>query len=683
MSRMANDNGGFHADNRLRFLYIFVIAVFILLIGRLFILQVVKGADYYASSESNKYRVISIPARRGNIYDTNNKVLASSESYMNVQVYLEEVEDKQALATALADLFEREDIVAAVAAAKVAIAENSLDEKIQSIVNPEGAAVPADTEDEEEEEVDETLTAAEILEMMESVSRIYEPVTIATYDYSVGIQLAQIIAENKTIYPGVSIEETPVRTYPNGYILGHVLGTVGKISESEYESLQADGYRLDDIIGKSGLEKQYETYVEGDTVIGLKGTWGKEELEVDAKNQTISTLSEEAPEPGDSLVLTIDIDVQTAMEKSLAKMVQYAHDTYNSKADAGSAVLIDVDTGAIIAMASYPSLDPNSFAEGLTTDESQYYNDEDLRPQVNRAISSGYAPGSTFKLVTATAILMAGIDPYATVNCTPSVWVDPLARCWKSEGHGYVNFYEATAGSCNTYYQIMGNKAGIDNILSAGRAYGFGQLTGIDLPGEIKGLLPSVEWKRESFEDWETDWHTYDTYYTSIGQGYNVDTVLQLASYTAAVANGGVRMQPYICQEIVSDEGVLLKEFTPTEVADVGLTEEQAAILVNAMKAVTSDGGTAAKLFDSMPDNLRPAAKTGTAQTGLVGDDSNKDYHGVFIAFAPADDPQVAFACLIEYGTKGGSTAGVVALDTFNAYFGLEGDNTVNVSTDE
>ncbi len=461
------------------------------------------------------------------------------------------------------------------------------------------------------------------------------------------------------------------------------MGNVGKISENEYETLAASGYRLDDIIGKSGLEKQYETYSEGGSVIGLKGEWGKEELEVNAKNQTVSTISEEAPEPGDSLVLTIDIDVQTAMEDSLARMVQYARETFNGKAGGGSAVLIDVKTGGILALASYPSIDPNSFAEGLSADEVKYYNDEKLRPQWNRAISAGYPPGSTFKLVTATAILKAGISPNDTVYCAPSVWVDPLARCWKSDGHGYVNLYQATAGSCNIYYQIMGKRAGVENLLEAGRSYGFGQLTGIDLPGEIKGVFPTVAWKEEKFTGWEADWHTYDSYYTSIGQGYNVDTVIQLGSYIAAVANDGVRMKPFICREIVSAEGVLLKEFTPTEAMDLGLTEEQAKTLKSAMKAVTADGGTAAHLFDSLPENLRPAAKTGTAQTGLVGDNPNKDYHGVFVAFAPAENPQVAFACLIEYGKRGGSTAGVVARDTFYSYFQVDGDSSVNVSTDE
>ncbi len=682
---MSQIGDGGNMKGQLIILYIFVIAVFVLLIGRIFVLQVVQGSDYFANAESNKYRVISIPARRGNIYDRNDNILASSESYMNVQVYLEEVEDRQALALALAELFNREDIVAAVEEAEKAVAANSLDAKIQSILYPEGTEEDGEDTDADEDAAgdDGVYTADEILEIMKSTSRVYEPVTIATYDYSVGIKIAQIIAENKALYPGISVEQTPVRTYPYGYILGHVLGTVGKISENEYESLEDEGYRLDDIIGKSCLEKQYETYTEGENVIGLKGTWGKEELEVNAKNQTVMTISEEAPQPGDSLVLTIDINVQTVMEKSLAKMIQYAKESYNGKANGGSAVLIDVKTGEILALASNPSIDPNSFAEGLTSDEVEYYYDEDLRPQVNRAISSGYAPGSTFKLVTATAILQAGIDPNATAFCDPSVWVDPLARCWKSEGHGYVNLYSATAGSCNTYYQLMGNKAGIDRILDVGRLYGFGQLTGIDLPSEVKGLLPTKEWKQEKYEDWEADWHVYDTYYTSIGQGYNVDTVIQLGSYVAAVANGGVRMKPYICQEIVSDDGVILKEFSPTQVADLGLTDEQAQILVDAMKAVTADGGTAANLFDSMPANLRPAAKTGTAQTGLVGDDPERDYHGVFIAFAPADDPQVAFACLIEYGTKGGATAGVVARDTFAAYFGLDADYGVIVSTDE
>lgn len=682
MKQSNQDSGDFRGNNRMRFLLIFVMGVFLLLIGRLFVLQVIKGADYFASAENNKYRVISIPARRGNIYDTNNTLLASSESQMNVQVYLEEVEDKEALATALSALFSRQDILEAVAAEEASVAENSLDETIAAYAEKQkkttaetGENAEAETDTKKEEATAGTITAAEILELMDANVRAYEPVTVATYDYAVGIKIAQIIAENKMLYPGVSIEETPVRTYPYGYFLGHVLGTVGKINEKEYEELSSDGYRLDDVIGKSGLEKQYETYQDGDSVIGLKGIWGKEELEVDAHNQTVSVISEQAPKPGDSLVLTIDIKVQQALEKSLQKMVDHAKSKYNRKASGGAAVLLDVKTGAVLAMASYPSLDPNDFTDGLSKDEYAYYGEKnEAKPQTNKAISARYAPGSTFKLVTATAILRAGIDPYATVYCAPSVWVKPLARCWKDGGHGYVNLYSATAGSCNTYFQLMGNKAGIDQLVAAGREYGFGQYTGIDLPGEDKGILPTVEWKKENFADWESQWHTYDTYFASIGQGYNADTVLQLAAYTATIANGGVRMKPYVCKEIVSDDGVLLKEFTPTVAEDVGLSDEQAQNLINAMKDVTADEGTAGNIFDSMPNDLQPAAKTGTSQPGVEGAITDKDYHGVFIAFAPADDPQVAFAGLIEYGTTGGHTAGVVALDTFKAYFGLDGD---------
>lgn len=675
-------------NKRLLVVYMFIILLFIVLIGRLFYLQVIKGSDYAERAESNIYRTITLPARRGTIYDANGNVLASSEPYMSIEVYPDEVDDMKVLAKNLAALFSRDDIYEAEQSARETIATSSLSDTIEA-VNKELNAASSDETSSSDSETDVNAatgsltantkpTTAEIYKILKAGSSSYTAISVRTYTYDVGVTIAEIIAENPDEFPGVYVSEEPMRSYPFGYYLGHVLGTVGSITESELETMSSYGYTISDIVGQSGLEKYYEYYTDDGNAYSLSGEDGSKVVEVDAKNNIVDTISEEAPVAGDSLQLTIDLNTQMHMEDSLTSTIANIHAS-NSKCNGGSAVLLDVDTGAVLAMASAPSIDPNDFAQGLTDEEYNYYFDKTLTPQVNRAISSGYASGSTFKMMTATAILNAGISPNDTVYC-PGDNPDPMADCW--EAHGGVNFYDAVKESCNTYFQTMAAKVGEEALIDMGLKYGFGQKTGIDLPGEISGLLPTPEWKAQNYTGWESTWHTYDTYYMSIGQGATVDTVIQLASYVATIANKGERMQPYICQSILDDDGNVLKTFEPTVADTIDLDSEDWDVLAQAMEGVVGDdGGTASNLFTSLPDSLQPAGKTGTAQTGLASD-TDSDYHGVFIAFAPADDPQVAFAGLIEYGHHGGSSAGYVCRDAFRAYFGYDVDYNIVLMDD-
>ncbi|MEE0776584.1 MAG: penicillin-binding transpeptidase domain-containing protein [Bacillota bacterium] len=709
-------------NKRLLVVYVMVFAVFAVLIGRLFYMQIIKGEAYTARAENNITRTVELEARRGVIYDKNGNILASSKPYMSTNVYLDEVEDRDALAQALADLFNRDDIHLAEEEARAATAVSSLSSEIEANAQKVAAAKEAEEKEKNEENKDgensndndssskdktdkdsdsdeddensdgslkenDKVTVEEIKEMLPANVNNFMPVSVRTYTYEVGVKIAQIVAENRDLYPGVYVSEQAMRSYPNGYYLGHVLGSVGTISKSQYEEEgELFDYDYNAIVGKSGLEQYYEHYTEEGKEIGLRGKDGSRTVEVDANGNIVSTISEEAPVSGNNLVTTIDLNTQKHMEDSLRRIVSDVKVSKPDKSVGGSAVLLDIKTGGVIAMASAPSVDPNDFSRGLTQDEVDYYFSDDLKPQINRSVSSKYASGSTFKLVTATAMLREGYSPHDTVLCSPSVWLnssDSLAQCWQKGGHGYVDLMGATAGSCNIYYQLMADKVGEKAFLQAGMDYGFGQKTNIDLPAEVSGLLPTPEWKAENKSGWEKEWHTYDTYYTAIGQGATEDTVLQLACYTATIANRGVRMKPYIVQEITDDNGTVLKSTEPTEVKDMEFTDETADLLIQAMKTVTNEGGTAVNLFDGLPDNLRPAGKTGTAQTGLAADNKNSDFHGVFIAFAPADDPEVAFACLIEYGRHGSTSAGHVCDDTLNAYFGYDVDTEIIVSSGE
>jgi penicillin-binding protein 2 len=663
-------------NKRLLVIYLFILLLFLILICRLFYLQVIKGNDYAERAESNIYRTITLPARRGTIYDINSNVLASSEPYMSISVYPDEVDDIDTLAENLAELFSRDDIFMAEQEARETIAKSTLSDAIEAYSESSEDGDASDTE-EDINAATGSLTAntkptkEEIYNILEEGMASYAAISVRTYTYDVGVTIAEIIAENSDDFTGVYVSEEPMRSYPFGFYLGHVLGTVGSITQSQLETMSSYGYSISAVVGQSGLENYYEYYTADGNVYSLSGEDGSRVVEVDAKNNIVDIISEEAPVAGDSLQLTIDLNTQMHMEDSLIQTIANIHEN-NSKCNGGSAVMIDVDTGAVLAMASAPSIDPNDFARGLTNDEFNYYFDETLTPQVNRAISSGYASGSTFKMMTATAILSAGISPEETVYC-PGENEDPMADCW--EEHGTVNFYDAVRGSCNTYFQTMAARVGQESMIDIGLKYGFGQKTGLDLPGEISGLLPTPEWKAQNYTGWESTWHTYDTYYMSIGQGATVDTVVQLASYVATIANDGERMKPYICQSILDDDGNVLKTFESEVVDTVDLDDEDWTALITAMEGVVGDeNGTASNLFISLPDALMPAGKTGTAQTGLASDDSESDYHGVFIAFAPADDPEVAFAGLIEYGHHGGSSAGYVCRDAFRAYFGYDVD---------
>jgi penicillin-binding protein 2 len=343
----------------------------------------------------------------------------------------------------------------------------------------------------------------------------------------------------------------------------------------------------------------------------------------------------------------------------------------------------------------------------------------------NRAIQSTYPPGSTFKPITGMAALEKGVmDPLKDlVNCAGSYWVAPYIKC--TGVHGNVNYYKALGVSCNTYFQEMGRRAGKDEIIRVASEFGLGSRTGIDLPYEAKGLLPTPAWKKEigstllkskydrlfkeldskyanlqakaaNAEEKEklvrkkaaevaqleaerkidynfnTNWQQYNTLNMSIGQGDNDYTVIQLANYVAAIANGGYVMQPHLVKKIVSHEGKVIKTFQPEVVHEADIAPLSIAETKRAMLAVTQPGGTAYSLFSHFPANIQVGAKTGTAETGRSGDNPRKEFHGVFIAFAPFDNPQIAFAAVVEYGINGYTSSGYIARDIFEQYFGIK-----------
>ncbi|MBC7341698.1 MAG: penicillin-binding protein 2 [Clostridia bacterium] len=673
-------------QKKVRVYRLVVVLVFVVLIGRLFFLQVVEANQYQARAAQNSTRKLTILARRGDIFDRNGQVLATTRPVFAITFDAQGVKDVPGVAKKLASLIGRPDLDA-----------KAIEEKVKTHQPP--------------------YEPAEILQLQED-----DPDTWA---------IVSRIAENQQDLPGVDIQEEPLRYYPNGPLAGHVLGQVGAISPQELDQFRQYGYGMNDQIGKAGLERVYELWFQGDQNIGLKGKDGFRLIEVNNQNRKVRELPVGVdPVPGNNLVLTLDAKVQQVMEKSLKETIAQAHQR-NPKAKAGSAVLIDVRTGAILAMASEPEVNPNDFVTGLKPDKLAYYNDEKLQPQLNRAIRAAYPPGSTFKMITGMAALESGkVTPSSTVTCTGGYWVKGGIKCWGV--HGVVDLIKAYAKSCNTYFQWAGERAGIDLISKIAKEFGLGENSGAtDWQGERQGTRPSRQWKydlyaasinrkydnlrrqldqkydkllaeaktqaekdklnaqkqrdKDNLEAWYkidfdfyTQWQPYDTYNTSIGQGANEYTPLQLANYVATLANGGNRWKPYLVQRIVSPDGKVLQEFKPQLIQKVSVSPTSMALVRQGMRAVCEPGGTAYSAFKDFPPQFAVAGKTGTAQTGLPTDDKKKDFHGVFVGFAPYDNPQVAIAVYIEYGESGSASAVKVAREVLRSYFGLDKQNLAN-----
>jgi penicillin-binding protein 2 len=482
------------------------------------------------------------------------------------------------------------------------------------------------------------------------------------------------------------------------------------------------------LVGKTGVEKYYETY--------LRGQKGFRQVEVTSHNQPVKEVRAIPSVPGDKLVLTMDLKLQQAMETAFDEVLARVQKKY-PKAKAGAAVLLDVKTGKTLAMVSRPGLNPEEFnGKSLSQAQADYYFSKEPPALRNRVIQGNYVPGSTFKPVTGMALLESGqASPLDTVVCTGRYWISPYIKC--TGVHGRLNYYSAMARSCNVYFQEMGRRAGIAQIGKVGLGVGLGDRTGIDLPFESKGLLPHLEWQKNEFalrrekinqeinqsleqlekeysskikeaadgqekkqlekelkskkRVWEqrrrerlelyTEWHDWDTFNTSIGQGYNQYTVIQLANYAATIASGGKRYKPSVVERIVDNAGIVVEEFETEPLLISTISPTTFAETKKAMTAVTAPGGTAYSLFSNFPANIKVAAKTGTAQPGRAGYIKNKDFDGVFIAFAPADDPQIAFAGVIEHGYSGSGSVGLVAKAIFEEYFGINKQKQVKTSS--
>lgn len=522
------------------------------------------------------------------------------------------------------------------------------------------------------------------------------PVEIAT---DVPDSFVTLLTEQNYHFMGIICTHDYRRIYtPLAQISCHVVGYVGKISQESLGELQDFGYTSDDVVGQSGVESEMERYLHGQSGISTYSTWTEDGEE---GNWFPSDYGVDAS-AGATVNLTIDSNLQSVGIEALKQYIEDAEadeqirQTGYATADAGAFVMMDVNSGAVLAMGSYPNYDPNDFVLAMAGDEQaeeqvKYYlgigqyeevTRQDM-PLWNRAIMSQYAPGSTFKMCTALAALESGtITPNSNwIRCESPIDIGGWAfRCleFPDGGHGPLNLNSGMATSCNIYFMRLGVETGIDNIDAMGERLGLGEYTGIDLPGEICGVRASRETKRLLHEsEYDRTWFPADTAQSAIGQFDNCFTILQLCRYTSAIATNRL-VTPFVISNVVDSDGSIL--YTgQTESSPLNIDEGNLQAVRNAMRCVvtgTSDWeGTAQEILGNFP--IAVCCKTGTAETGY--EDIRKEYsNGLFVCYAPADDPQVAIALVVERGEWGASTV-IIAKKMLSAYFGIPLDTASEV----
>ncbi|MEW6182408.1 MAG: penicillin-binding protein 2 [Bacillota bacterium] len=640
-------------DKKTTVLLVIITAVFLVLFFRLAQLQIFQTERFEMMARENRLRPMNIRAPRGEIMDRFGRKIVGNHPVFTIS---------------LANLGEP--------------------------VSPEVIKRLSKVIDKSEAEIEQKLAAHTLP---------YEPVRVAT---DVPLDLVTYIEEHQEDFPGVLVDITPVRYYPYGTMLAHVLGYVQEIKPKQLKEHKEEGYKLGDAYGQDGLEYVFENY--------LRGKDGARYVEVDSMGHPVRDLGITEPVAGSNLVLTIDLNLQRVAEEALKRVIEASRKEGNT-APGGAAVAVDVRTGEILAMASSPVYDPAVFTGDMTPQEVQSVFGAPNKPFLNRALRA-YPPGSTFKMITALAGLESGkITPKFRIYDPGVFRLGRVYNDWLVGGHGQVDLLKGIQVSCDVYFWTVGNITGINNIAKTAKMFGLGEKTGLGLPGEMAGVVPTPEYKYNTVktyldsvyqpqleavdkeyklllsrtEDpeektklekerdskkagiqaqydryaWDLKWRAYDTLNTSIGQGYNLYTPLQLADYAAMIANGGTGYRPYLVKKVVGPKGEKVVEFKPEVIRRADVKPENLKVVQEGMALVTKPGGTAYGSFYDF--SIPAAAKTGSAEA------PGGATHGLTVAYAPADKPEIAVAVAVENAGHGGSVAAPVVRDILAAYLGL------------
>ncbi len=601
-------------SGRFAALGIIIFVVLGVLFSRLWFLQVLAGEQYAELAEGNRIREISLEAPRGAIVDRNGASL---------------VKNRPGLAVALPP---------------TAITDKPLISRLSALlgVSPQEIA----------QQVNEKRA---------------DPLKARIIKHDAGIRAVSYIKEHRELFPGVEIESEAIRDYPNGTLAAHVLGYIGEISDREILLPDFKDYALGDIIGKTGVERQYE-----DVLQGVKGT---RRLEVNASGRPLRVLKQEDPVQGRNLMLTIETSIQAATEKALDQALASARDQEMSNAFAGAAVVMNVTNGEIVALASRPIFDPRKFLGGISKRDWKRLNrKKSYYPLNNRALLS-YAPGSTFKPVTAVAGLETGVASSTEDFYCPGKWTgmgdDWPKYCWNRSGHGGIGFVSGIAESCDTVFYEIGlrlYRRRLEELQAWARRFGVGAKSGIDLPGEVRGRVPDIAWKKafNAKTPQYAQWMPGDTVNMAIGQGDVLMTPLQLANMYAAIANGGTFFKPHVMRAVMTPDGRLAAEkYEPVAVRRLKASREHLRVLQEGLRQVTTDG-TARSAFEDF--SLEVSGKTGTAEV------AGKDDFAWFVGYAPSSSPKYVAVVMIEQGGHGGSVAAPAVRSILAALHGLPTD---------
>ncbi len=455
-----------------------------------------------------------------------------------------------------------------------------------------------------------------------------------------------VLAEHLLELQGVFIEQEPKRFYPYQTMAAHLLGYLGEINEKELKSSDYLGYKGGDLIGQTGIEKTFEKY--------LKGKDGGKQILVDARGRFVKVLGNKFPYSGNQVYLTIDKNIQKTAEEALGD-------------ESGAVIVSRPQTGEILALVSHPSFDPNIFVGLLSPQDLARLHRHPQSPFLNRVTQCTYPPGSIFKIITAAASLEKNVISSRTEFNCPGYYKlrDRIINCWKEEGHGTVNFLSGFEQSCNVYFFYLADKIDVDDLNFYGRQFGLGAITGIDLPYEQKGILPSRKWKKDTLN---TDWYKGETLNLAIGQGYILTTPIQILNLMSAVANDGVIYQPQLVKKIMTPEGKLIKDFKPKQIKNINLQSQTWRLIKDGLrKVVNGQKGTGR---GAHLQNVEVAGKTGTAQIikkktyeGKKLEDIPYRFrnHAWFAGFAPFSEPEVSIVIFVEHGGKGGTDAAPIA----------------------
>jgi penicillin-binding protein 2 len=614
---------------------------------RLWFLQVLSGQEFIAEANDNRLKPVKVVAARGNIVDRKGEVIVENRPGLAVGIRLMDVPTGQ-----LDPLILRLSRVLKIRPGKAR-------EEIMDHLRP------STMEKGEDGKWHSFLTWQKVLEGE------ITGLDLVTVKEDVSEREMSYLKEHTQSFPGVEVQPNYLRAYPQGDIAAQLLGHLGDISAEQLESQHFKGYESGDTVGYDGLEYTYDKW--------LRGRDGVARIEVDAFGRPKQTdpVGGRMPDPGDTLVTTLDVDVQAAAEQALRTGISLAHSGGEYAANGGAAVVLDVRNGDVLAMASYPTYDPDLWVGGISTKDYKRLSKENANyPLLNRAIQETKAVGSTFKAVTAVAALEEGVVP-SGVWC-PGYYISPNDRakqkfyCWARDGHGTLDLVGAITQSCDTYFYTVGNafyNGEGEALEDWAKRFGMGKVTGIDLLGESAGRVPTPAWKQEHYQT-EIDkiWKPSDSIYLAVGQGNLEASPLQLAVTYAAVANGGKIVTPHLGLKVVDSAGQTVRDLQSTPSRKVDISQSTLNTVRKGLyDAAHSPAGTSAPIFYDY--DVAVAGKTGTAE---VFDDGRIVDYAWYASYAPFDDPKYAVIVMIEKGGHGAATAAPATRLIYDALFDID-----------